>query len=790
MNQATTVGAALAALFLALPLPVRAAPMPSPSSETARLAGLCRVWGVVKYFHPYLAYQPIDWDRSLVQAIPKVRAAKTASEYADAVDSMLATLHDPNTHVVRPPASPLPASTVAGAGGPAQIASKQPSVKIEADGTAIVTATDYDQFMGYEAIGAVAKALQGTRSARALVFDLRRRKGAPGGADYGSFILSQALIRTLPGLLARDLALPVSRHRMHMGYAPADGDDHGGYYSAFVTPQGRTLPAQGDIARPARSMAFIVNAGSADIHDILGGLQAARLATVVQEGPTAGESGGEETGVGTYPMTLPDGVEVVVRLTETVNPGGTLGFRPDISVPMGSAPGSDPAMAAALQAVRMPTGAAPVNAPPAGSSLYGAALPDSSYADTAFPASEYRLLALFRFWNIVQYVYPYKDIIGRPWGDVLAEYIPQMEADTDAHAYGVTAAKMIAEMRDSHVDAFIPALFKETRWTPPVFLREVQGHTVIAALPDPKAALGLHVGDIVTSVDGEQVAARRARLGSLYAASTPQALSYRVSSVLLGGLKTVPAGLTVEDAAGATRTVSLPRTERYVLPPDRATPVYGVLPSGLGYIDLGRLTPQDVDKAFAAVAKTPGLIFDMRGYPNGTAWAVAPYLASRPVVGARVAVPERHSPDDASVSREEQPIQPNPDHHYVGRVAVLIDESAISQAEHTCLFLEAACHPAFVGTPTEGANGEVTNAVLPGGISFSFTGMSITHGDGRQLQRVGIQPTLRVAPTVAGIRAGRDEILEAAVKLLARSAPAPTARVRAPAAPGRRGRRG
>ncbi len=784
MNQATTFGAALAALFLAMPFPVRSAPMPPPSVETARLAGLCRVWGVVKYFHPYLAYQPIDWDRSLVQAIPKVRAAKTAAEYADAVDSMLATLHDPDTHVVRPPASPPPASTVAGAGGPAQIASKQPSVKIETDGTAIVTATDYDQFTGYEAIGAVAKAQQGTKSARALVFDLRRRSGTPDGADYGSFILSQALIRTLPGLLAHDLALPVSRHRMHMGYAPADGDDHGGYYSAFVTQQGRTLPAQGDAARPARPMAFIVNAGSADIHDILGGLQAAHLATVVEEGPST-----EESGVGTYPMTLPDGVEVVVRLTETVNPGGTLGFRPDISVPMGSAPGSDPAMAAALQAVRTPTGTAPVNAPPAGSSLYGAALPDSNYADMAFPASEYRLLALFRFWNIVQYVYPYKDLIGRPWDDVLAGYIPQMEADTDAHAYGVTAAKMIAEIHDSHADAFIPALFKETRWTPPVFLREVQGRTVIAALPDPKATPTLHVGDVVTTVDAEPVAARRARLGSLYAASTPQALSYQVSSVLLGGLKTIPAVLTAEGAARHQQTVSLPRTERYVLPPDRPTPVYGVLPSGLGYIDLARLTPQDVDRTFAAVAKTLGLIFDMRGYPNGTAWAVAPYLASRQVVGAHIAIPERHSPDDDSVSREEKPIQPNPDRHYAGRVAVLIDESAISQAEHTCLFLEAACHPALVGTPTEGANGEVTNAVLPGGISFSFTGMSITHGDGRQLQRVGIQPTLRAAPTLAGIRAGRDEILEAAIKLLARSAPMPTARVRVPAAPGRVRRR-
>ena len=29
------------------------------------------------------------------------------------------------------------------------------------------------------------------------------------------------------------------------------------------------------------------------------------------------------------------------------------------------------------------------------------------------------------------------------------------------------------------------------------------------------------------------------------------------------------------------------------------------------------------------VMQTPALIFDMRGYPNGTAWAIAPRLTSK-----------------------------------------------------------------------------------------------------------------------------------------------------------------
>jgi hypothetical protein len=42
----------------------------------------------------------------------------------------------------------------------------------------------------------------------------------------------------------------------------------------------------------------------------------------------------------------------------------------------------------------------------------------------------------------------------------------------------------------------------------------------------------------------------------------------------------------------------------------------------------------------------------------------------------------------------------------------------------------------------------------------------IRHADGRQLQRIGIQPHVKVGPTIRGIVEGRDEILAAAVKYL------------------------
>ena len=95
---------------------------------------------------------------------------------------------------------------------------------------------------------------------------------------------------------------------------------------------------------------------------------------------------------------------------------------------------------------------------------------------------------------------------------------------------------------------------------------------------------------------------------------------------------------------------------------------------------------------------------------------------------------------------------------------MLVDERTISQAEHTGLFFEAANGTTFIGSPTMGANGDVTNFIMPGNISITFTGHDVRHADGRQLQRVGLEPQVPMSPTIAGIRAGRDEVLETALK--------------------------
>jgi C-terminal processing protease CtpA/Prc len=70
---------------------------------------------------------------------------------------------------------------------------------------------------------------------------------------------------------------------------------------------------------------------------------------------------------------------------------------------------------------------------------------------------------------------------------------------------------------------------------------------------------------------------------------------------------------------------------------------------------------------------------------------------------------------------------------------------------------------AIVGSTTAGTNGSVAEIETPSGCITSFTGMKVTKHDGSRYHLVGVKPTIPAARTIAGVAAGRDEILEKAL---------------------------
>src|SRR5206468_7886547 len=91
------------------------------------------------------------------------------------------------------------------------------------------------------------------------------------------------------------------------------------------------------------------------------------------------------------------------------------------------------------------------------------------------------------------------------------------------------------------------------------------------------------------------------------------------------------------------------------------------------------------------------------------------------------------------------------------------DEASQSQAEYTAMAFRSAPQSVVVGSMTAGADGNVSEIALPGGHRTMISGIGVFYPDKRPTQRVGIVPDIEVKPTIEGIRAGRDEVLEAAL---------------------------
>jgi C-terminal processing protease CtpA/Prc len=240
---------------------------------------------------------------------------------------------------------------------------------------------------------------------------------------------------------------------------------------------------------------------------------------------------------------------------------------------------------------------------------------------------------------------------------------------------------------------------------------------------------------------------------------------------MMRGIAGTTVRLRVRGAGDVVRLIALTRTEDWELT-GRTGPMFRILPGNIGYADLGRLPAELVDSMFDRLRHTRAIVFDMRGYPLGTAWSIAPRLTRAEMpIAARFTRPTATTPDSAARTSFDfaQSLPHTAQWRYLRPTVMLIDERTISQAEHTGLFLEAANGTRFIGSPTTGANGDVTIAALPGGVTMSFTGQAVRHADGRQLQRIGLLPDVPARPTIAGIRAGRDEVLERALSYLRRS---------------------
>jgi len=695
---------------------------------------LCKLWGRARFIHPWIVERTIDWDAALVAAMPRALTAKNDDDEAEAARIMLGALHDPVTRVEKR-AADAPTAAARAADSPTRTV----------DGVVIVPVALSDWSAVDRTTERLEKDLAGAKLA---VIDLR---GTPA-ADFTELLFESFGFHLAPHA-ATGLAYRVVEHH---GYHQQAGVTSGGYDTWLTTRLPNEYPATAKLH--LSRVVFLTNA-TAGVPDVAWAMQRAGDAAVVVQGPL-----GQEQLVPTEDLPLGGGYVAHVRGAELVGPPQ----QPDAQLTADADDGAVIAVAVRAAKHPAPAKAAAKVAP----DVVPAWRPDARYEDEPYPSRERRMLALFRFWNVIDLFYPYLHLMGDAWDRALVEFIPRFESAADANEYALAIAELAARIPDGHVSVWggkgaLRALRGRAR--APFDVRSVEGRPVVTALRPGDASLaaaGLHVGDVITSADGEPFDARVARAARYAPASNDTWRTYRAMRDALTGDEGSTLRLGVQDASGALHEVRVARTTEWDWP-ERTGSVYRLLGDDIGYVDLDRLESADTDAMLAALGSTRGIVLDMRGYPHGTAWTLGPRLNVRharvaaqffePVV--RIGWSDRSTFFEQPVGTTDAPL-------YRRKTVMLVDERTMSQAEHTGLFFEAANGTKFIGSQTAGANGDVTNLVLPGGYYVSFSGHDVRHADGRQLQRVGLVPDVEVHPTIAGIRAGRDEVLDRAVEIL------------------------
>jgi len=402
-----------------------------------------------------------------------------------------------------------------------------------------------------------------------------------------------------------------------------------------------------------------------------------------------------------------------------------------------------------------------------------------------------RIAGLSVFWSEVRYNFAHFDNVPNlDWNQTYLDFVPKVIAAKSLHDYYDVLMRLAPLLHDGHTNIYPPESIENQFYaSPAVRAALIQNKVIVTLVADPRIArMGVRVGDEIVSIDGEEVHQYATEHVEPYvSSSTPQDRAVRMYTYqLLSGDHRKPVVLGIRNATGAQHSVTLSREpDSQAKGPPQFT--FRLLPGDIAYLKLGEFEDDAGDKAFAQhlsqILKAKGLILDVRENGGGSSsygWDILTWLSSKPIPKPAIRsldyVPvyrawggpsenwKRIGPPDEMYSKAHK-------QHFTGPVALLIGPRTFSAAEDFVASFEAMKRGVMIGRKTAGSTGQPLGFKLPGGGSARVCTLDETFPDGRKFVGIGIAPQIKVEPTVADIRAGRDPAIAAATKaLLAESA--------------------
>ena len=395
---------------------------------------------------------------------------------------------------------------------------------------------------------------------------------------------------------------------------------------------------------------------------------------------------------------------------------------------------------------------------------------ENAYAWMQYPDIGFRLLSLYRYWNIIQYYSPYKYLIEENWEEVLGEFIPKFINASDETHYRLKVLELIARVNDTHANIWSDNILSRYLGInyAPYEVQFIEGVPVISNCYEVRSNFSpqLQKGDVILSINKKPIDKILSdRLEISPASNYPTKLRYIARNLL----RTNDSILDIEFKRGDLAYQKNIRTfpQEKINMTQRMDTCFKFIQPDIAYLYPGSIKNKYLPLIMSKVQNSKGLIIDLRCYPSEfIVFTLSSFLLPQNTPFVKFSRGSIEYPGLFVIDKGLLSVGRNNSDFYKGKVIILVNETTISQAEYTAMALRVAPKATVVGSTTAGADGNVSPFSLPGGINTMITGIGVYYPDGSETQRVGIIPDIEIKPTIQGLKRNQDELLEKAVEII------------------------
>lgn len=399
-------------------------------------------------------------------------------------------------------------------------------------------------------------------------------------------------------------------------------------------------------------------------------------------------------------------------------------------------------------------------------------LSDDKYSnENENPEIEKKLLALFRYWNLIEYFYPFKNFTSDNWDETLKKYLDEILEIKTKDEYNILFRKLTKSTRDSKGN-FNSLTYDNMLGTAyfPFLLRYIEGKTIIYRKLDN--IQDVEIGDELLQIEEAPVPILRNNLRS-YAQGANEASVERNIDILLMRGDSGTYNIIIKKSNGSQISIAMDRSPNYSFAIDllpKTRPYYDTVLEGgckIGVMDFRLIQSSDlIDAIVEDLYPCDAWVLDLRGNAQMSfESSFSQYIYNRDEAFRFFKYPNFSIPGEF-YSRELGTYFLYNHAQYQKRIILLVDEYTRDVGESFAAAMAYKSHLLTIGSMTDGSGVDIGLAIvkLPGKITTNFSYIGAYHRSGKPFHINGITIDSVVKPTIKGIQQGRDEILETALK--------------------------